>query len=296
MKNKLGFLLSAAAIVLTLGACGTQKTVTDGRTAATQAASATDKQTAQTVTTTENLARRVASGAVYAKNISSKITFRLQTGDKDITVPGQLRMRKDDVIRIQLLVPLLGSEIGRLEFTKDYVLVIDRMHKEYIKGDYNQIDFLRDNGLNFNALQAIFWNELFIPGEGKLTDALLEQLTADVQKGLLSYEKGNMTCEWQTEAKTAHITKTAVTYRSDKHGTSRLDVDYDDFTAVGIKQFPKSENLHFTTAATKKKKDVTVSLQLSDIDTSADWENRTTVSSKYKQVSTDDVLGKLSKL
>lgn len=58
----------------------------------------------------------------------------------------------------------MGSEVGRLEFTPDYVLVIDRMHKEYLKGDYNQLDFLRDNGLNFYSLQALFWNQALPPG------------------------------------------------------------------------------------------------------------------------------------
>ena len=70
-------------------------------------------------------------------------------GSKDVTVPGSVHMRKDKVIRIQLFVPLLGSEIGRLEFTPDYVLVMDRFNRQYVKGDYNQLDFLRDNGISF---------------------------------------------------------------------------------------------------------------------------------------------------
>ena len=36
------------------------------------------------------------------------------------------------MIRIQL-TPLGLMEAGRIEFTKDYVLVVDRINKEYIK-------------------------------------------------------------------------------------------------------------------------------------------------------------------
>ncbi len=74
-------------------------------------------------------------------------------------------MRKDEVIRIQLFIPILGTEVGSLEFTPDYVLIIDRLHKEYIKADYTQVDFLKKQGINFYSLQALFWNQLLLPGQ-----------------------------------------------------------------------------------------------------------------------------------
>ncbi len=55
-------------------------------------------------------------------------------------------MRKVEVIRIQLFIPILGTEVGRLEFTPNYVLIIDHLHKEYIKADYTQVDFLKEAG------------------------------------------------------------------------------------------------------------------------------------------------------
>lgn len=61
------------------------------------------------------------------------MTFEIKMGSKDISVPGSLKMRKDEVIRLQLFIPILGTEVGRLEFTPDYVLIVDRLHKEYIK-------------------------------------------------------------------------------------------------------------------------------------------------------------------
>lgn len=93
---------------------------------------------------------KVNSNASYQKNIAAAITFRLTQGNgKEISVPGQLRMRKDEVIRLSLQVPILGTEVGRIEFAKDYVLFVDRMHKEYVKAKYSDVGFLRDNGINF---------------------------------------------------------------------------------------------------------------------------------------------------
>ena len=100
--------------------------------------------------------QRVADNALYQKNLVSNLTFTLNDGRKDITVPGILRMRKDEVIRLQLLIPILRSEVGRIEFAKDYVLFIDRIHKQYVKASYDEVGFLRDNGVNFYSLQSLF--------------------------------------------------------------------------------------------------------------------------------------------
>ncbi len=69
--------------------------------------------------------QKVSDNQVYAKNITGSINFTIRMGEKKISVDGALRMRKDDVIRLQLYAPILGFEIGRLEFTPDYVLIID---------------------------------------------------------------------------------------------------------------------------------------------------------------------------
>ena len=83
-------------------------------------------------------------------------------------------MKKDDVIRIRL-VALGIMEVGRLEFTKDYVLIQDKFHKKYVQEDYNKVSFLKDNGLDFYALQALLWNQLYIPGKGELSKSDLKE-------------------------------------------------------------------------------------------------------------------------
>jgi hypothetical protein len=163
-------------MALVVGSCGTKKTVVDNST------------DVKTVTGTEdaeqlklNYMRRVYDNAVYTQNIVSNIDFSIDTGSKDISVGGSLHMRKDDVIRIQLTAFGL-MEVGRLEFTKDYVMIVDRIHKEYIKADYNKVSFLQRNGLNFYSLQALFWNMLFMPGTKKVTDDMLKQFAGDVKR------------------------------------------------------------------------------------------------------------------
>ena len=192
--KKILFVVMAALVV---AACGTKKKVV---------AEGGGTVTAPVETNSEqlriNYLRKVYDNAVYTKNIVSSIDFTINTGSKNISVGGSIRMRKDDVMRIQLTA--LGlMEVGRLEFTKDYVMIVDRIHKEYIKADYNKVDFMKRNGLNFYTLQALFWNMLFVPGEANMTDRLLEKFAVDLTtRGTnvpLSLKNGNMDYVWQTE-------------------------------------------------------------------------------------------------
>ena len=167
--------IAILAAFLTLS-CGAQKSAvrasgTSGVPSASSSSS-TQQQKMQFI-------QRVSDGALYQKNLVSELTFTVNTGKKDITVPGLLHMRKDEVIRIQLLIPLIRSEVGRIEFTKDYVLFIDRMHKQYVQAKYTDVAFLRNNGINFYSLQALFWNQLFIPGQQRVSERSLSQFNVD---------------------------------------------------------------------------------------------------------------------
>lgn len=281
-------------MALVVVSCGTKKTVVDNST------------DVKTVTGTEdaeqlklNYMRRVYDNAVYTQNIVSNIDFSIDTGSKDISVGGSLHMRKDDVIRIQLTAFGL-MEVGRLEFTKDYVMIVDRIHKEYIKADYNKVSFLQRNGLNFYSLQALFWNMLFMPGTKKVTDDMLKQFALNLQSSSamvpVNLKQGNMSYVWQTESKTGQIKQTEITYADKSSGTTKIICKYDDFKPVGTKMFPHMLTLNGKTQATQKPRDVKVGIKLKGVKMDKDWETRTTLSGKYKAVSVEEVLEKITSL
>ena len=126
-KNKM-MLLAAACSILLLGSCGTSKNVqgAGSSSASHQKENATKVSDSHQSETLKKLAfvQKVSDNQVYTKNIVGNMSFSLQAGDKDVTVPGKLSMRKDEIIRIQLFIPILGTEVGRLEFTPDHVLKV----------------------------------------------------------------------------------------------------------------------------------------------------------------------------
>lgn len=288
MKTRQIIAAAACCLTVMVAGCASHKTVggTSGKETATG--------NAQGAPEPLDFVRKVSDQKVYAKNIVGKMTLNVKMGSKDVSVPGALRMRRDEVIRIQAFIPILGSEVGRIEFTPDYVLVLDRMHKEYIKADYNQLDFLRDNGLNFYSLQALFWNQLFLPGSNKVGEGDMDKfrVSATSEFQTVSLHMGNMDYTWSADV-TGRIAKAKVKHTSTTHGNSTLDWDYSRFVSVGSKFFPARQSFTFSSTAIKGKGTTSVVIDMDDVKTDEKWDARTEVSSRYKKIEASDVFGKL---
>lgn len=291
MKNYLKILMLCTSLLL--ASCGTKKAMIKEGDRKLAGALSNDSSENQSLT----YVQKVYDQQVYVQNMVSDMSFRATAGDKTVSVPGSLRMRRDKVIRLQLFIPIIGSEVGRLEFTPDYVLVVDRIHKQYIKGDYNQLDFLRENGLNFYSLQALFWNQLLIPGAVHVGEGDLSKFKVSLdemgEKIPVSLKNKNILYRWDTNRSNARIEKTEVVYESPKRDTSKLIWNYSGFKLLGSKMFPLSQEFSFTTHVNGKEKNATVRIEMDDIRTTSDWDTETTISPKYKQVDAKDIFDKL---
>ena len=293
-KNK-GILTCGTAIValaLAVASCGSSKSLVDDT-----KSDKPQKVTAEnTVTAPRDFLRKVYDNEVYANSITSKIKFTINTGSKDISVSGSLSMKKDQVIRIQL-TPFGLMEVGRIEFTKDYVLIMNRMNKEYIKARYADVDFLQKNGLDFYTLQALFWNKLFIPGTQKITDSSLKNFTVAFNNApsgvVVSHKQGDMSYNWTADRNTALIKSVDVTYDGKASGTTSVTCNYGGFKPLGTKLFPTDITLLMKSDAVKGGKPMSVNISINGIDTDGDWDTFTTVSGKYRQVSVQDVMNRL---
>lgn len=287
IKNIL-FAVALGGMTLAMAGCGSKKAVTEGT------SSTVDKHNGGNVQTLA-FVQKVANQKVSTQNIVGKMSLNVQMGSKDITVPGSLHMRYGEVIRIQAFIPLLGSEVGRIEFTPDYVLVIDRMHKEYIKEDYNKVDFLKNNGLNFYSLQALFWNQLFVPGTKSISEANLMDfgVTEAGNSKNITLKKGNLNFVWNADNTNGRISKAQATYSSISQGKSSLNWTYSNFKAVAGKMFPAYQKFTFATTAIKNQSNISLTIDMDGVKTDSKWEAKSEISNKYKKIEATDVFGKL---
>ena len=272
----------ALALPLVLASCGTKKAVVE-ETAPVKTVEQLEKA---------ELLQRVNDNNYVAQYLTSKVKFRIQMGNQDMTLTGNLKIKRDDVIRLQLMA--FGFvEAGRLEFTKDYVLIQDRINKQYIKAAYNELAFLRNSGITFYTLQSLFWNELFQPGKDHLTSEDLQAFTTqnDGEDVIITYANNRLDYKWLANHSNSKLDLANICYRG-VDGNTQLNWGYSDFRKVGKQNFPGSHSITFTNPEKEVKLDITLNYRGQE----ANWETRTEVKSQYKEVKIDDILRRFMSL
>ena len=242
----------------------------------------------------EQFLQKVNDNAQHARFLTSKVKFSVSVGNREMTLTGNLKMKRDDVIRLQLMA--FGFvEAGRLEFTQDYVLIVDRINKQYLQVPYKHLDFLRNSGIDFNMLQALFWNELFQPGKGRLTDRQLKKFetqSSSDENIVISLESDKLSYRWLADKANQRVKMANVLYNDRYRGNYQLNWDYDDFKTINRKYFPHQHKVTFTTPDREVKFDMILNYVGSD----DDWETRTVLPGKYRQMSVDEILRRFMSL
>lgn len=220
--------------------------------------------------------------------LTANVKVALRGLGKELSVNGALRMKRDDVIRLSLR--FLGMEVGIMEFTPQDVLLVDRFHKQYVRASYSEVSFLKQANLDFYALQSLFWNELFVPGNRDVKNCVsrFSVLKANGYTILSPADTPKLTYSFMTHADRALIEQVRV---QGKKATDKGEFcwTYANFSAFGARQFPHSMEMNVTGTG----RDVTLSLNLSALGTDSNWNTRTTISSKYQRRTVDEVLGGL---
>ncbi len=288
--------ITILALAMLLAACGSKKNLVKdpgSNNPSATTSTVTPGQTSVQGADNATILRNVTSSLPASANLVSSIDFTIKRGSKDISVDGKISMRRDEVIRIQLS-PMGLVEVGRMEFTRDSVLIMDRIHKQYLKSSYDKVGFLRDNGIDFYALQALFWNQLFVPGEKDLDKSVGK---FDIKDNVISLSSGKMKYQWTADTGFEHLMTALATYSSTKHWTSKLDWAYGDFKNFAGKTFPARHTVGITAGTSSgSSKNINVIITLKNMKTDSGWDTITKVPSKYKPVELKDVINQIMKL
>lgn len=118
--------------------------------------SSTRKAARQTIPTT--------SGWNAGDCVTQRCNMVLKSGNRSVSLGGSLRMKRDDVIQMNLTYGFLNIGVGTLELTQDSVMFVSRMTKQYTRSSYDEVSQLLGKNIGFMDIQKYFWGE---GGEGK---------------------------------------------------------------------------------------------------------------------------------
>ena len=287
-------LLYICLVVLAFTACRSSKNIEKSKLPSTTTTTEVSRVKAAQAAAALAYTQKVVSHKVNSQCISANAKVRITgMGGKDLSANGKLQMKRNQMVRISLR--MLGFEVGVMEFTPTDVLVIDRFNKQYVRAAYNEVGFLRQAGLDFYSLQALFWNELFLPGQHQLTASDLKRFTLEqAQQTTVLVPTGTprLTYRFITDAHTETLRRLQVLGKkaTDK---GEFAFNYDLFQQFGGKQFPTQMQL----AVSGTGKDVSLGISLSSLKTNADFDTTgTKLSNKYTRRSAAEVLSKLGLL
>lgn len=104
------------------------------------------------------------------KTFYSGFSGNFEQNGKNTPLKGIIKIKKDTFIQISIR-PALGIELAKIELTKDSIKFIDRIKKEYFKGDYNFAKNKFGIDLDYRIIESIFINRYFVyPKNEKILD------------------------------------------------------------------------------------------------------------------------------
>ncbi len=270
-------ILFAAMLLLT--ACGTKRVITDNSTVSTNT---------NTNAATTAFVRAVQNNNLTTNSLAAKMSLDLALGSKNVSLSGTLRMKKNDVIQLSLV--LLFVEVARIEFTPKDVLILDRVRKQYVRATYDEVGFLAQAGLSYSSLQSLFWHELFAPPEesGKLKPERFQLSSAGNHTLLSLTDAPKLNYEFLVASQNHLIDRLSVEGKT-TNDRGKFVWRYSDFTEVGGKSYPKKMDLNVTGV----NRDITATISLSNFSTDGKWEGHTTPPAKYTQRKASEILKSL---
>lgn len=102
--------------------------------------------------------------------LSSKLQLTIPSGsDGSITTGGTMRMKGGERVQLSILMPILRTEIARLEITPDEVLLIDRMNKRYVRASRKELEDILPKDARFSKLEKLLLSASRPGGKAELS-------------------------------------------------------------------------------------------------------------------------------
>lgn len=106
--------------------------------------------------------------------VSSYLASRLQLTipskkGGSMTVGGTMKLKTHERVQFSLLMPILRTEVARIEVTPDEILLVDRMNKRFVRATKEELKSVLPKNVDFSRLEKMLTNASLPGGKTELT-------------------------------------------------------------------------------------------------------------------------------
>jgi hypothetical protein len=101
--------------------------------------------------------------------LASKLQLTIPGKKGSMSVGGTLKMKTHERVQISLLMPILRTEVARIEVTPDEVLLVDRMNKRFVRATKAELKNVLSKNVEFSRLEKILMDASLPGGKTELT-------------------------------------------------------------------------------------------------------------------------------
>ena len=246
---------------------------------------------AEIMKTEEAYFASVLERAFSFNTLSARMKLEFTGREQELSSRVHLKMIYND--RLQLSVqPILGIEVFRIEVTNDSIKILDRMNKRYMADSYNNLKGKTGVDLNFQNLQALFTNQIFIPGENEVSAKHFRRfrMTKNNNTAELRLKDSNGVLYTFTADADEKLLSTSI---EDTYNNQLITCKYDDFQTVNRQQFPMKITAQLANANNTRGKAI---LTLSSPEINSPLKTDFNIPAGYQRVAAEQIINLLGKL
>ena len=80
-----------------------------------------------------------------------------------------MKMKTHERVQVSLLMPILRTEVARIEITPDEVLLVDRMNRRFVRATKEELKGMLPKNAEFSRLEKILMDASLPGGKTELT-------------------------------------------------------------------------------------------------------------------------------
>ncbi len=96
-----------------------------------------------------------SADVMHTEYLSSKLELTIPHKDAVFTVGGTMKLKRKEMIQFSLLMPILRTEIARVQVTPDELLIVDRMNRRFVRAGASELRYAVVSGFTYEKLEKL---------------------------------------------------------------------------------------------------------------------------------------------